>query len=155
MLCIDSNFMQGKIERTQLHMSYCWSKPFFLFFWWGRGDFKTSNCIERKPTSFLFNWLWCNVEGYQSCCLSFSFVLKRSNWPIRPTGRCDWLSWCSCPTCSSWWDSHPPCSRSSTWSRGKCKSQVSRRRASGSLGSNTYNIWVKRLHIDVSDGAAG
>lgn len=26
---------------------------------------------------------------------------------------------------------------------------------SGSVGNNTYNVWIKWLHIDVSDGAAG
>lgn len=37
----------------------------------------------------------------------------------RRRSRCDWLSWCSCPTCSSWWGSRPPCCHSSGRQEGK------------------------------------
>lgn len=66
MLCIDSNFMQGKIERTQLHMSYYLSKLFFLFFDGGGGILKpliVSNESQQVSSLIDCDAMWKDTKA--------------------------------------------------------------------------------------------
>ena len=77
------------------------------------------------------NSLRNNVGDYSGQCLSFytrelqAALLLPSQTdvticgPTRRRSRSDWLSWCFCPMCSSWWESRPPCFHSSGGREGE------------------------------------